>query len=160
MRALMFSIAMLGAGWVAPSSAVADVSVSDGVQAQCAASAFDAATCGRLARIAGELVDSEVVGEALAAEVVSLPAEQGEWLAQALDAQARAAEYEHAQAQDEFNAFGDRDSEVLGSSDDGATMGGEAAEPPAPPPPPQQSALLRALEKARDYIRRAISGRG
>ena len=155
----MFSIALFGAGWVAPSSALADVSVSDGVQAQCAASSFDAAACARLARIAGELVDSEVVGEALAAEVASLPSEQGEWLAQALDAQARA-----AAERDDVDAFSDhdsdRDSEILGSTDDGATRGGDAAEPPAPPPPPQQSALLRALEKARDYIRRAISGRG
>ncbi len=157
-RALTFSITLLAAGWVAPFSALADVGVRNGVLSQCAASAFDGASCERLARIAGELVESEAVSEALATEVASLPAEQGEWLAQALDAQARAAEYEQAQEQDEINAFGDRDSDVLGSSDDRSMRGGEAAEPPAPPP--RQSALLRALEKARDYIRRAISGRG
>jgi|CXWL01.1.fsa_nt_gi hypothetical protein len=158
MRAFIVSMALLGAGWAAPSPALADASVRDGVLSQCAASAFDAATCDRLARIAGELVDSEIVSDALAQEVASLPADQGEWLAQALDAQAHAAEFQAQEERDETNAPGDRESDVLGSSDDYSMMG--EAEPPAPPPPPRQSALLRALEKARDYVRRAISGRG
>lgn len=155
MRALIVSIALLATSWAAPTLALADASVRDGVLSQCAATSYDGATCDRLARIAGELVDSENVSDALAEDVANLPADQGEWLAQALDAQARAAEAQEQGEWDVANAPGDRD--VLASSDDYSMMG--EAEPPAPPPPPQPSDLLRGLRKASDYVRRVFSGR-
>ncbi len=116
-------------------------SVGDDVRAQCATTAWDSATCGRLARIADALVASEDVSEQLAREVDALPVEQREWLGNVLtDLLNRA-----------LAASAEDDGEVADLEQASHSMGVPDAETPHRRPP--NNVLAEALRKARDFIR-------
>ena len=129
------------AAMLAPCSAAA--SVSSDVREKCAATAFDGATCDRLARVAEELVTSENVSDQLAEEIGALPVAQREWLEGALDdlADAAAAPVERG-GDDTGVTEPDFDASTSTSHDAHSGRG--------------SSALQRALQKASDYIRRTL----
>ncbi len=153
MRLWRTAIVLAASALASPALAFAGTGeVRAGVRAQC--TAWDQPTCERLARIAGDLVAAETVSDALAGEVASLPNDQGEWLAQALEAQLRQAELEgddDAVVRDDRSVAPEASADAMasGAQVDGDRRGRSSA----------HAALLRAIEKARDFVRRTIGGR-
>lgn len=135
-------------------------SVGDDVRAQCAATAWDSATCGRLARIVDALVASEEVSDALAQEVEALPVDQRQWLVDVLSDLSNP-------SRDEIVVTATRRDQSLNrmerpidgedehaNGEDFSTM--TATDPNGQPREPPGDTLANAIRKARDFIRRTL----
>lgn len=135
----MWRVFAIAAALILAAPSAASASTGAEVSARCAATAWDAATCGKLAQIADALVASDDVSDDLARDVDALPVEQRVWLADTLDALSR-------QADDGETEIGD------GETGDGfSTMSVPDAE--GRPRRPRNNPLAHGLRKARDFIR-------
>lgn len=131
----MWRVFAVAAALVLAAPGAASASTGTEVRERCEAAAWDGAACGRLAQIADALVASDDVSDELAGEVDALPMEQREWLAGVL-----------GQLADEASAGSAED-----GSDEGIVTRGvtDSRRPPS-------NAIVDALRKARDFIRRKI----
>lgn len=133
----MWRVFAIAAALILAAPSAASASTGAEVRARCAATAWDAAACGKLAQIADALVASDDVSEQLASEVDALPVEQRDWLADVLSQLADGASA--TSGEDESNA-------------EFSTMNVPDAD--GRPRRPPRNTLAEALRKASDFIRR------